>query len=130
MGNHAVFDMLDQRRVDRGKRTGGQSQIPEPHLCQRTHHLVHHMVAAPEVVVEGDGHAVLQAGGPDGVLQGGQDFILLPRPVLERLRILLRHAAERAPVCDLADMGDALQQFFIYHRSTPPLTRCPLPPGQ
>ena len=52
MGDDPVFNVLDQRRVDAGQRTGRQGQVLKAHAGQGIHHHVHHMVPVAEVVVD------------------------------------------------------------------------------
>ena len=64
-GDDAVADVLDQGRVHVLKARCGQVQVLEAHLGELVDDHVDHLVAAAEVVVEGDGHAVLKAGAAD-----------------------------------------------------------------
>ena len=72
--DHAVFDVLNQRRVHAGERAGSDGEVLEAHARQHVHHHVDGVVAAAEAVVEGDGHAVLEAAGAYRVFDAGQHF--------------------------------------------------------
>ena len=72
--DHAVFDVLNQRRVHAGERAGGDGEVLEAHFGEDFHHHVDGVVAAAEAVVEGDGHAVFEAAGAHGVFDAGQHF--------------------------------------------------------
>ena len=68
-GNDAGFDVLDERRVYVGQAGGGQFEVFKAHLGQFVYHQIHHFVAAAEVMVEGNGLAILQPGALDGFFQ-------------------------------------------------------------
>lgn len=51
---------------------GRQVDIPDAHVCYGLHDQVDHLVPVAHVVVEGDRHAVLQAGALNGLPQGHQ----------------------------------------------------------
>ena len=120
MGDDAVFDVLDQGRVDGGQRGRCQRQILVAHLRQLIHHHVDDVVAVAEVVVEADGHAVAQPRAADSLLQRGHHLVLLVIPLTEGGGLLLSGPGERAVVADLVDMGDLIQ---FYHVTAPPLRR-------
>ena len=66
--DHALLEERDQFVVGVQERTGREGQIFDAHLGDGLDHHVHHPVAVSERVVEGDGHAVLEARGLDGLL--------------------------------------------------------------
>ena len=68
-----VADMLDQGRVHVGKAGSREMQVPEAHFGQLGDHHVHDPVAAAEMMMERDGHPVLQARSQDGFLEA-HDF--------------------------------------------------------
>ena len=76
------------------------------------------MISAPEMVVEGDGHAVFQSSGPDGCLQTGQNFVLTGGALLEGGSMFGRNTGKDAAVGNLIDMGDILQLIHAYSSST------------
>ena len=120
MGDDAVLDVADQGGVDRGQRAGRQGQVFIAHFRQLIHHGVDDVVAVAEVVVEADGHAVLQAGAADGLLQGGHQLVLTGGAGLEGGGVLLPRAVVRPVVADLVDMRDL---FKLDHVKSPPLRR-------
>ena len=63
--NHAVFDVLDKRRVNVGKTARRNGEIFEAHFCKLVDDKIHDVVALAEMVVEGYGHAVFQSACPD-----------------------------------------------------------------
>ncbi len=126
MGDDSVLDVPDQGGVDVRQGAGRQGQIPEAHVRQSVQHLVDHMVAAPEVMVEGDGHTVPQPCGADRLFQRGQDLVVLAGPGAKGLRPLGSGAGEGAPVGDPVDMGNRVQQFI--NLVTPPWQCGPPPP--
>ncbi len=75
--DHAIADMLDQRRVAGHQRTGGQRQVFKPQTSQRIHHMVNHLVAFTEGVVERNGHAVLQTAFANGLFKIGTQLALV-----------------------------------------------------
>ena len=120
MGDDAVLDVADQGGVDRGQGAGRQGQVFIAHFRQLIHHGVDDVVAVAEVVVEADGHAVLQAGAADGLLQGGHQLVLTGGAGLEGGGVLLPRAVVRPVVADLVDMRDL---FKLDHVKFPPLRR-------
>ena len=120
--------MLNQRSVDIRQGAGRQGQIPESHVSQSVQHLIDHMVAAPEVMVEGDGHTVPQPRGPDRLLQRGQNLIVLSGASAEGLRPLGPGAGKYAPAGDTVNMRDHAQQ--VIHLVTPLSRYGPPPPAR
>ena len=49
----------------------------EAHFCKLIEHHIDDMVAVAEMVVEADGHAVAQARQANGILQRGDDLVLV-----------------------------------------------------
>ena len=64
----------------------------KPHFCKLIEHHIDDMIAVAEMVVEADGHAVLQAGAADGLLQGGHQLVLTGGAGLEGGGVLLPRA--------------------------------------
>ena len=58
-GDHALTNMLYQRRMAIAQGTGCQGQIFKAHLRDDVHHHIDGQVAAAESVVERDGHTIL-----------------------------------------------------------------------
>ena len=70
-GDGAVLDVFRQGEIPQiHHRTGGKPQILNAQSADGCQNLAHNKVAFPEGMMEGDGHAVLQARGPDGSFQG------------------------------------------------------------
>ena len=65
-----VFDVVQKRRVCVKQRTGIHGQIADAHGGDLIHDKIQHIVAVPEMVVEGDRHAVLQSGQRDRLADG------------------------------------------------------------
>ena len=69
-GYHVVPDMVRQGLVGVKEGAGVDRQVLDAQVRDLLHDHVQHIVAVAQVVVEGDGHAVLQAGElnslPDG----------------------------------------------------------------
>ena len=128
MGDDSVLDVADQGCVDIRQRACRQGQVPEAHVRQGVQHLVDHMVSAPEVVVEGDGHTVPQSRGADGILQRGQDLVVLAGAGAEGLRPLWSGAGKHTPMGDQVNVGNRTQQFV--HLFTPPWRCGPPPPAR
>ena len=120
MGDNAVFDVLDEGRVDGGQRGCRQRQVPIAHLRQLVHHHIHNVVTVAEVMVEADGHAVAQPCAADGLLQRGNHLVLLVIPLTEGGSLFLCGAAKQTVVADLVNMGNVFQR---YHLTVPPLHR-------
>ena len=82
-GHHTVLNMLQQRSVGVKHGAGIDIQISNAQLGNGVHHHVQHKVAVAQMVVEGNGHAVFQAGKlyrfPDGTDQFTHTASL-PRP--------------------------------------------------
>ena len=82
--DHTVFHMLRQRDMDIEEGAGIDGQIPDAKLRDLLHHHIQHEVAVAQVMVEGHGHAVLQTGKTNGLLNGRNNFthsisLLIPR---------------------------------------------------
>ena len=54
---------------------GSKAQALDAQRPDGGEHLADDLVPLPEAVVEGDGHAVLQPGGENGILQGGHQLV-------------------------------------------------------
>ena len=120
MGDDAIFDMPDKRRMDGSQRGCRQRQVLVSHLRQLVHHHIDDVVAVAEVMVEADGHTVFQSCAADGLLQRRNDFVLLMIPLTEGGGLFLSRPGKRAVVADLIDMGNLVQ---FYHVTVPPLHR-------
>ena len=120
MGDNAVFDVLDQGRMDGGQRGRRQRQVMIAHLRQLVHHHVDNVVTVAEVMVEADGHAVAQPCAADGLLQRGNHLVLLVIPLPEGGGFFLRGAGKQTVVADLVNMRNIFQR---YHLTDPPLHR-------
>ena len=118
MGNDPVFDVPDKRRMDVGQRGGRQRQVLVPHFRQLVYHHVDDVVSVTEMVVEADGHAVLQPRTADGLFQRRHYLILLEIPLPEGGGFLLSGPGKGTVVADLIDMGNLVQ---FYHVTVPPL---------
>ena len=51
------------------KARSSQMQILKSHFCQLSDHHVHHLVASTEMMVERDGHAILQSAAANSLFQ-------------------------------------------------------------
>ena len=58
-GNGAVLDHGNDGIMGLTHGAGADGDVLDPHLVHFLHHHVHHIVSLAEVVVEGDGHAVV-----------------------------------------------------------------------
>ena len=64
-------DMIQDGGVDVKNRTGVDGQLPDAQTGDFFENHIQHMVAVAQMVVKGDGHAVVQTGQTDGLPQGG-----------------------------------------------------------
>ena len=73
-GDHPVFDVFDQRIMAVQQRAGSKRKVFEAHSCQCIDNLIDDLVAFTKSVMERDGHAILQAGSLDRLLQRAAHF--------------------------------------------------------
>ena len=74
----ALLDIVGNGVVGAAQRGGGDGQVLQAQLLNGgLHDHVHHIVAVPQMMMEGEGHAVLGAAGLQGLRDGGQDLGLL-----------------------------------------------------
>ena len=111
-------DVPNQGAVDGSQRGSRQGQIPESHGRQLIQHHIQDVVAVAEVMVEADGHAVLQSGFPNGFFQRRHHFIPISTALLEGCGLLGVGAGEYPVVGDFVNMGNLFQ---INHVRFPPL---------
>ena len=69
-GDDSLLDVFDERRMDSGKARRCEGEVLESHLGQFGDHHVDDLVAAAEMVVEGDGHSILEPGLPYSLFEG------------------------------------------------------------
>ena len=84
-GDHVIADVVRQGLVGVKEGAGVHRQIPDAQIRDLLHDHVEHIVAVSQVVVEGHGHAVSQAGQRNGLPDGLYHFRAhcassLPRP--------------------------------------------------
>ena len=89
--NHAVFDVLDKRRVNVGKTARRNGEIFEAHFCKLVDDKIHDVVALAEMVVEAEIHAVMQLALFQRFAQGCAQ--LAPLRVIQR-----PHRGARLPI--------------------------------
>ncbi|MPN53949.1 hypothetical protein SDC9_201618 [bioreactor metagenome] len=130
MGNHAVFNMAHKRGMDAGKGTGRQSKIFNAHFGDLFQHHVDHIVPVAEMVMEGDGHAVLQAALFDGLPEAVHNFIIVTHAFKKGMGRFFRHA-RKGPVlrADFRDVGNAAH-IQCHLKPPPPLRAGPLRPAR
>jgi hypothetical protein len=87
--DHAVLDVLDQRRMHARKAGRRDTQIAKAHARQRIHHHIDDVVAVSKVVMKRYGHAVFQAREFNGLFQAFDHFVFVRHPVLERRGVLV-----------------------------------------
>ncbi len=117
-GDDAVADVLYQRRVAGHQRARRQRQVFKPHLRQRLHHPVYHLVPFAERVVERNRHPVLQPALAYRLFQAGTQLALvLRRQVVQPRRGAVR-PRKRAQVVQSRIL--LLQCFYhVAHHSSP-----------
>ena len=76
VGNHAVFDMLNQRGVDIRKGACSKGQILDAHFGDLLHNHIDNIVTIAEVMVEGNCHPIPKAGKPNCLFQGRHNLVL------------------------------------------------------
>ena len=111
MGNHAVFHMLDDGLMDVAEAGGGDADIVEAHAGDGFQHHIHHVISPPEMVVEGDGHPVPELHPADGLLQGGENFIVAFHALHQGTVPVGMHPLAAAGLVDLIaalQLGDGL----------------------
>ena len=89
MIHNAVLDVLDEGPMAVGKAACGKGEVLYAHLRDDVHHHVDDEIAVPEMMVEGDGHAVLEADALYRLLNGGEDLLGFLLTLVEAHEVLL-----------------------------------------
>ena len=120
-------NLLRMLRPDR-KYTQLEAQVLDAETPDRGQHLADDHIAFTEAVMEGDGHAVLQAAGLDGIFQRGQQlgpgFGTQGRAAFgdHRRQIIDRLADPHERLNDvIADLFGKFTSYCIDHSPFPPL---------
>ena len=127
-GDGAVLNIGDDGVVGLAQGGGADTDVFQAHVMNLLHDHVHHIVALPEVVVEGDGHAVVSAALlqrlPDGVDQLAPGRVDFGPHGGRRLGILLavvkESAAENVPAGDLQNLLGDIAAYCVDHTRSPP----------
>ena len=69
-GDNTVLDVVDQGHMDIEQCGGIQGQALDAQLCDLLHDHVQHIVTVTHMVMEGNGHTILQACGNNGITNG------------------------------------------------------------
>ena len=100
--DNTVLDMFDHRGMAARQRAGCDGQVFDAHSCDLIQHHVDDVIAVSEMVVERNGHAVLQAGLDDRFVDRFQDLARI-----SHMTFLNRNAGlKRTVLRYLIDMSD------------------------
>ena len=75
-GDDLFLDHVGQAAVGAVDGAGADGDVMEAHLLDLRHDHGKHLVAVPQMMVEGNGHAVLQSAQADDFLNGSNKFSL------------------------------------------------------
>ena len=75
VSDHAVFDVVHQRRMAVKQRAGVHIQIPDAGFGQRVQNHIQDEIAVAQMMMEGNPHARFDAGQGDDLLQRMYDLI-------------------------------------------------------
>ena len=123
----ALLNVIGNGIVGRAQAGGGDGQVLEAQLLDGgSHHLVDHIVAVPQVVVEGEGHAILGAALLEGLHQGvhhlGVHRLLAPagagRGLLDVLAVHIVLALVHLTAIGEQSVGN-VPSYFVNHTRSP-----------
>ena len=106
--DHAILDMINERRIGGDQRGRCQCQILEAHIGEDLHHHIDDLIALAIGMMEGNGHSVLEANAAHSFLHRIDQLAIKLRDRIGQIRNF---------------RCKALKQFWFCHRLAPPRSR-------